>query len=108
MIMWGSCCVPHPIYSCTSIQRLFCAYTLYTYMYTHVHCTPEASIASFNHYSVGMLSTGFGHVVNVSSIAGKISTYCRSSYCAAKFGLNGMMDALRHEVHCRTYVVMYM
>ena len=54
---------------------------------------------------IGMLSAGFGHVVNVSSIAGKVSTFCRTSYCAAKFGLNGMMDALRHEVEHTLYIL---
>ena len=50
--------------------------------------------------NIGMLSSGFGHVVNMSSIGGKMGTYRGSSYSAAKFGLNGMMDALRHEVEC--------
>ena len=49
-------------------------------------------------FLTGMLSAGFGHVVNVSSILGKFSMVYSSSYSAAKFGLNGMMDALRHEV----------
>lgn len=46
-----------------------------------------------------MLSSGFGHVVNVSSIAGKFGV--RTSYSAAKFGIIGMMDSLRCEV-CET------
>ncbi|XP_064401240.1 dehydrogenase/reductase SDR family member 7-like [Halichondria panicea] len=46
----------------------------------------------------GMLSSGFGHVINISSIAGKFSLSRRTSYSGAKFGLNGMMDALRCEV----------
>ena len=45
-----------------------------------------------------MLSSGFGHVINVSSLAAKMGAFHGSSYSAAKFGLNGMMDALRHEV----------
>ena len=53
-----------------------------------------------------MLSSGFGHVVNMSSIGGKLGTYRGSSYSAAKFGLNGMMDALCHEVEC-TYMYIH-
>ncbi len=50
--------------------------------------------------TVGMLSAGFGHVINISSVAGKFGSNTRTSYCAAKFGLIGMMDSLRCEV-CR-------
>ncbi|XP_064384674.1 dehydrogenase/reductase SDR family member 7-like [Halichondria panicea] len=46
----------------------------------------------------GMLSSGFGHVINILSIAGKFGTNSRTSYTTAKFGLMGMMDSLRWEV----------
>ncbi|XP_064401444.1 dehydrogenase/reductase SDR family member 7-like isoform X2 [Halichondria panicea] len=46
----------------------------------------------------GMLSSGFGHVINILSIAGKFGTNRRTSYTIAKFGLMGMMDSLRWEV----------
>ena len=45
-----------------------------------------------------MMSSGFGHVVNVSSIAGKFGSPSRTSYSAAKFGIIGLMDSLRYEV----------
>ena len=45
-----------------------------------------------------MLSSGFGHVINILSIAGKFGTNRRTSYTTAKFGLMGMMDSLRWEV----------
>ena len=45
-----------------------------------------------------MLSQGFGHIVNISSLAGKVGTNKRTSYCASKFGIIGMMDSLRVEV----------
>ena len=53
---------------------------------------------SLGAFCTGMLSAGSGHVVNVSSTLGKCSFVYSSSYSTAKFGLNGMMDALRHEV----------
>ena len=49
-----------------------------------------------------MLSQSFGHIVNISSLAGKIGTNKRTSYCASKFGIIGMMDSLRVEVIVRT------
>lgn len=52
-------------------------------------------------HCAGMMSSGFGHVVNISSVAGKFGTSLRTSYAAAKFGMMGMMDTLRCEV--RTY-----
>ena len=54
------------------------------------------------HSVLGMLSSGFGHVINISSIMGKFSTGRKTSYSGAKFGLNGMMDSLRCEVCAHT------
>ena len=54
------------------------------------------------HSVIGMLSSGFGHVINISSIMGKFSTGRKTSYSGAKFGLNGMMDSLRCEVCAHT------
>jgi short-subunit dehydrogenase len=45
-----------------------------------------------------MLSQNYGHIVNISSLAGKFGTDKRTSYCASKFGIIGMMDSLRVEV----------
>ncbi|MGC0151128.1 SDR family oxidoreductase [Chromobacterium vaccinii] len=45
-----------------------------------------------------MLARKQGHLVVVSSVAGKIGTPLRSSYCAAKHALIGYFDSLRAEV----------
>ena len=50
------------------------------------------------YWCLGMLFQNFGHIVNMSSLAGKVGTNKRTSYCASKFGIIGMMDALRVEV----------
>lgn len=39
-----------------------------------------------------------GHIVGISSVAGRIGTPLRTAYCAAKHGLIGYMDALRGEI----------
>jgi uncharacterized protein len=39
-----------------------------------------------------------GHVVNISSGAGKIATLNMSAYCASKFALNGWSETLYHEL----------
>lgn len=48
-----------------------------------------------------------GHIVTVSSVAGKVGTKLRSGYSAAKFAVIGYMDCLRaemseHNVRCTT------
>ncbi|MCH1553038.1 MAG: SDR family NAD(P)-dependent oxidoreductase, partial [Luminiphilus sp.] len=45
-----------------------------------------------------MADAGGGHVVAISSVAGRIGAPLRTAYSAAKFGLIGYMDALRTEV----------
>ena len=45
-----------------------------------------------------MADAGGGHIVAISSVAGRIGAPLRTAYCAAKFGLIGYMDALRTEV----------
>lgn len=45
-----------------------------------------------------MIEKGSGHVVVISSVAGKVSTPGRSSYAASKHALIGFYDALRAEV----------
>lgn len=39
-----------------------------------------------------------GHVIGISSVAGRLGTVLRTGYCAAKHGLIGYLDALRAEV----------
>jgi short-subunit dehydrogenase len=46
-----------------------------------------------------MLARKSGHIVTISSIAGKLGTPMRSAYCAAKHAIIGFMDSLRAEVH---------
>ncbi|HEU5034113.1 MAG TPA: SDR family oxidoreductase [Mycobacteriales bacterium] len=46
----------------------------------------------------GMRKRGGGRIVNVSSIAGRISLPLMGWYCASKHGLEAMTDALRMEV----------
>ena len=45
-----------------------------------------------------MVDAGGGHIVGVSSIAGRLGAPMRTGYSAAKHGLNGYLDALRSEV----------
>eukprot|EP00731_Ephydatia_muelleri_P022351 Em0014g942a len=53
-----------------------------------------------------MLSNGFGHIVNISSIAGKLPVQVRSYYCAAKTALIALMNVVRLEVGCRGVMVL--
>jgi short-subunit dehydrogenase len=45
-----------------------------------------------------MIARKSGHVVNISSGAGKIGTLNMSAYCASKFALNGWSESLYHEL----------
>jgi NAD(P)-dependent dehydrogenase (short-subunit alcohol dehydrogenase family) len=45
-----------------------------------------------------MRAQGSGYIVNVSSIGGLISVPFQGLYCASKFALEGLMEALRMEV----------
>lgn len=45
-----------------------------------------------------MADAGGGHIIAISSVAGRIGAPLRTAYSAAKFGLIGYMDALRTEV----------
>ena len=44
-----------------------------------------------------MMAAGGGHIVGISSVAGRVGVPLRTAYCAAKHGLIGYMDALRAE-----------
>jgi NAD(P)-dependent dehydrogenase (short-subunit alcohol dehydrogenase family) len=46
----------------------------------------------------GMRERGRGHIINISSIAGRMSLPMMGWYCASKHGLEAMTDALRVEV----------
>jgi len=55
-----------------------------------VYCTHEVLPS--------MLARGSGHIVNISSAAGKIGTLNMSAYCASKFAMNGWSESLYHEL----------
>ncbi len=45
-----------------------------------------------------MLKQGYGHIINMSSVAGWIAAPLYTIYAATKFGVRGFTDALRREV----------
>ena len=47
----------------------------------------------------GMVERGTGHIVVMSSLAGKFGAPRRSAYAASKHALHGFFDVLRSEVH---------
>ena len=47
-----------------------------------------------------------GHIITISSVAGKFGTPKRSAYCGAKHAIIGWMDSLRAEVHADNIEVM--
>jgi len=53
----------------------------------------------------GMVERRWGRVVNVSSISGRMGTAGMSAYCASKWGLNGLTQALAAEVKERNVLV---
>jgi short-subunit dehydrogenase len=55
-----------------------------------VYCTHEVLPA--------MIARGSGHIVNISSGAGKIGTLNIAGYCASKFAMNGWSESLYHEL----------
>jgi short-subunit dehydrogenase len=46
-----------------------------------------------------MIARRSGHIVNISSGAGKIGTLNMGAYCASKFALNGWSESLYHELN---------
>lgn len=46
----------------------------------------------------GMVRRGFGRIVNVSSISSRLGTPRLAPYCASKWGLNGLTQALAEEL----------
>ena len=52
-----------------------------------------------------MVERRAGHIVTVSSVAGKVGTKLRSGYNGAKFGVIGFMDSLRAEMKQHDLVV---
>ena len=55
-----------------------------------VYCTHEVLPS--------MIARGRGHIVNLSSGAGKIGTLNMAAYCASKFAMNGWSESLYHEL----------
>ncbi len=46
----------------------------------------------------GMIERGYGHIVFINSLQGKLGIPCRSAYAASKHALAGFADCLRAEV----------
>lgn len=44
-----------------------------------------------------MFKQGFGHIINTSSLAGLVAPPYQAVYCATKFAVTGMTEALRYE-----------
>jgi uncharacterized protein len=55
-----------------------------------VYCTHEVLPS--------MIAQRRGHIVNISSVAGKIGTLNVAGYCASKFAINGLSESLYHEL----------
>jgi uncharacterized protein len=55
-----------------------------------VYCTREVVPS--------MIARGYGHIVNISSVAGHIGTMNMAAYCASKFALNGLSESLYNEL----------
>jgi len=55
-----------------------------------VYCTHEVLPS--------MIARGSGHIVNLSSVAGKIGSLNLAGYCASKFAMNGFSESLYHEL----------
>ena len=55
-----------------------------------VYCTHEALPS--------MIARRIGHIVNISSGAGKIGTLNMAAYCGSKFALHGWSESLYHEL----------
>lgn len=53
-----------------------------------------------------MMEQQSGHIIAISSVAGKMGTPMRTAYCAAKHAVIGFMDGLRAEVHTDNIKVM--
>lgn len=55
-----------------------------------VYCAHELLPSMIAHHS--------GHIVNISSVAGKIGTLNMAAYSASKFAMNGWSESLYHEL----------
>ena len=55
-----------------------------------VYCTHEVLPS--------MIARGRGHIVNISSVAGKIGALNIAGYCASKFAMNGLSESLYYEL----------
>ena len=58
----------------------------------------EAPLAAIQRVIPIMRGQGSGHIINVSSVAGKRGLPLSGIYCATKFALNGLTESLRAEL----------
>ena len=53
----------------------------------------------------GMIARGSGRIINVSSVAGTRGIRGQATYCASKFGMNGLADTLAQELLAKGILV---
>jgi len=75
---------------------------LYEYDWDEVNVMIDTNvkgiILAIRAFVPGMIERGYGHVINIGSIAGKFS-YCGGSiYCATKFAVEALTSSLRQEL----------
>lgn len=59
------------------------------------------TVYATKHVLPGMIARRRGHIVNVSSIAGRIGAPLEAAYSASKFAVAGLTEALAMEVHAK-------
>lgn len=63
-----------------------------------IHINLVGAIWVVRAFLPGLLRQGFGHIINVASVASYMAMPTYSVYAATKFGLRGFTEALRREV----------
>ncbi|HMN89911.1 MAG TPA: SDR family oxidoreductase [Saprospiraceae bacterium] len=79
-------------------QRALAADTRFEVDQTIIHVNYLGQVALTKSVLPYMLAQGFGHLVVISSVTGKLGLPYRSAYAASKHALHGYFDALRLEL----------